>query len=265
MTHEEYLASAGLGSSALNALSRSPWHYWAEFLAPERPQRKSTPAMDAGTLAHCAILEPYALHDRYAVKPEGHDGRTKDGKQWLESVNGRIVISSEQLETAKAQRAAVLAVPELAQLLSRGEPEKSVDAIDDETGVACKARIDWVHPLPDGRVILLDLKTSADPTPDGFARSVWTYGYHRQDAHYRAVYEHATGNEVAAFVFAAVSSAYPFLAVAHMLDDDALARGQANRRALLRLYAECAAKNEWPRPFAGLNLLSLPAWAKETA
>ena len=53
---------------------------------------------------------------------------------------------------------------------------------------------------------------------------------------------------MAAFVFAAVSSAYPFLAVAHMLDDDALARGQANRRALLRLYAECAAKNRWSPP-----------------
>lgn len=263
MNATDYHAADGLGSSALNALARSPWHYWAEYLNPERPARKSTPAMEAGTLAHMALLEPYRVHDEYAVKPEGIDLRTKDGKAWAESVGGRKVISEEQMATAKAQRAAVMAVPELVRILSSGEPEVSVFA-QDPSGVMCKARPDWVHTLADGRVILLDLKTTPNPAPDEFARSVWTYGYHRQDAHYRAVYEAATGREVAAFIFAAVSSAYPFLAVAHTLDDDALTRGRDNRARLLRLYADCKASNTWPRPFEGVQLLTLPAWAKET-
>jgi exodeoxyribonuclease VIII len=262
----KYHDEPALGSSALNALARSPWHYWAEYLSPGRPERVATAAMAAGTLAHCAILEPDELDRRYVARPAWVDGRTKDGKAWIAEAeaSGAEVITAEQMATAQAQRAAVLEVPELAQLLASGQAEVSSFSTDEASGVACKARVDWVHTLADGRVLLVDLKTTQDPSPEEFARSVWKYGYHRQQAHYAATWEAAGGPEIAGFVFAAVSSAYPFLAVAHMLDDDALQRGMSNRRTLLQLYAECSAKDNWPRPFAGLQLLSLPAWAKET-
>jgi hypothetical protein len=255
MPAEQYHAVAAVSNSALGDIKRSPWHY------ANRVQREPTPAMAAGTLAHCAILEPATLAQRYAVRPAGMDGRTKEGKAWAEANAGRDIITAEQHATAEAQRAAVLAVPELAALLSSGYAETSVFWFDDVTGIYCKARPDWAHTLADGRVILLDLKTTADESPAGFARSVANFGYHRQDAHYSDGFTRATGIEVAAFVFAAVSATPPHLAVPYMLDDSAKAAGRAQRDELLARYAACLQANEWPAYGSGVQVLALPAWA----
>ena len=53
--------------------------------------------------------------------------------------------------TANAQRQAWRAVPELAALLGSGQAEVSCLATDPASGVAVKARCDWVHALRNGR------------------------------------------------------------------------------------------------------------------
>jgi len=262
MPADQYHAIDALSNSALSMLNRSPRHYWANYLNPDRPERSATAAMAAGTLAHSLVLEPGTVSNLYAVRPEGMDGRTKEGKQWAADNAGRIIVTAEQMATAEAQRAAVLAVPDLAELLASGSPEVSTFWIDHETGTHCKMRADWVHPLADGRVILLDLKTTQDASPEQFGRSVWTYGYHRQDAWYTRGFALAGGPEVAAFVFAAVTGSYPFIAVPYTLDDQARWQGQEECDELLATYAECRNSNNWPAYGDGVQMLSLPGWAQ---
>jgi hypothetical protein len=261
MPADEYHAAPGVSNSMLSDLARSPAHCWALHHNPDRPERQATASMSAGTLAHALILEPAEVPRRYIVRPDGLDGRTKDGKAWLAQAGGLEVLTAEQYATAEAQRDAVLAVPELAALLESGQPEVSCFWIDDATGLQCRMRADWVHTLADGRVILLDLKTTADASPDEFGRSVWRYGYHRQAAHYTAGMQ-ACGRDVAAFVFGTVTNAYPFIAVPYMLADDDLARGQSEVRALLDTYAECKRTNQWPAYGAGVQIINRPAWVK---
>lgn len=263
MPAEQYHASPGVSNTMLSALRKSPAHCWALHLDPQRPpQGEPTAAMRAGTLAHCAILEPAALAERYIAKPHGLDLRTKDGKAWRDSVPaGLEILDADQRATASAQHLAVLAVPELATALATGRPEASVFWIDERTGLQCRARIDWLHTLPDGRVIVVDLKTTADASPAEFGRSVWTWGYHRQATHYTAGLQ-ACGIEVAAFLFAVVTNAYPFLAVPYLLDDEAIRKGADEVRELLDLYAECSRSNDWPAYGSGVQILSPPAWAK---
>lgn len=265
LSNEAYHASPCVSNSALGAMAICPAHYYATYLAPDRPTRdEPTPAMRAGTLAHCAVLEPDALAARYIVKPDDLNLATVGGKAFAKEAGARglTIVSAEQMATAEAQRAAVLAVPELAALLSSGLAEQSAYWNDEATGSRCMCRPDWVHPLDDGRVILLDLKTTSDVSPREFARSIWNFGYHRQDAWYSTGWELASGQEVAAFVFAAVSNKYPFIAQAYMLDDEAKARGAADCRRLLDLHAECVRNDAWPAYGSGVQLLSLPAWAK---
>jgi exodeoxyribonuclease VIII len=265
MPASEYHAAPAISNSALNKLAQSPYHYWAHYIAEGRPVIEPTPAMRAGTLAHCAILEPDELQMRYVVRPADIDGRTKEGKAWLAEalLSRREVVTAAEMATAQAQRAAVLEVPELASLLGAGLAEQSIFWTDTATGVECKARPDWVHTLPDGRAILVDVKTTPDVAPDSFAKSVANFGYHRQAAFYTEGYRRATGVEVAAFIFAAVTNGYPYVAAAFLLHEDALERGTRECVALLRKYAECKETNTWPRPAEGVTVLNLPAWSKE--
>lgn len=261
MPAEEYHAGPELSSTMLNAMAESPAHCWANHINPQRPPREATAAMIAGTLAHTVVLEPNQLPLRYAVKPLGHDGRSTAGKLWCAENASRIQLSIEQMRTAEAQCTAVLAVPEIAKAMASGTAELSVFWTDDATGLPCRARPDWVHMLPDGRAIVLDLKTTSDASPQGFARKVAQFGYHRQQAHYVAGLA-ANGIEVAAFLFAAVTGAYPFIAVPYMLDDDAIMRGADERRRLMERFAECRATNKWPGYGEGVQVLSLPPWAR---
>lgn len=264
MANEAYHSTAAVSNTVLSSVARSPAHCFALHVAEDRRKQASTPAFFAGTLAHCAILEPGALLDRYILKPEALDMRTKDGKAWKAALPAGIdMIDSEQYDTALAQRDAVRAVPEFAELLASGVAEVSAFWQDDETGLQCKCRPDWVHTLSDGRVILVDVKTTVDCSPTQFSRSVWRYGYHRQAAWYSAGYARAAAVEVAGFVFAAVTSAYPFIAAAHTLDDDYMRIGEDECRRLLDEYADCKLTGRWPA-FPGMNLLTPPAWAVQS-
>lgn len=264
MANEDYHSTPAVSNTVLSSIARSPAHCFALHVAEDRRKQATTPAFFAGTLAHCAILEPAALLDRYMLKPEGLDLRTKAGKEWRDALPaGVLTINADEYATALAQRDAVRAVPELAELLAEGVAEVSAFWRDDETGLQCKCRPDWVHTLSDGRVILVDVKTTVDASPQQFSRSVWKYGYHRQAAWYSAGYARAAGVEVAGFVFAAVTSSHPFIGAAHTLDDDYMRIGQDECRRLLDEYADCKLTGRWPA-FPGMNLLSPPAWAAQS-
>lgn len=263
MPADEYHAVDAVSNSALSVMNRSMWHYWQLYRNPARPPRVATPAMLAGTLAHACILEPQSVAARYAIKPSGHDGRTKAGREWAESVAGLEVIAAEQMQTAISQSAAFDAVPELAAMFS-GEvhAEASFFWIDKATGVYCKARPDLMQQTSDGKVRLLDVKTTGDVAPEAFGRTVNTYGYHRQQAHYSTGVEAVTGMVVESFVFGVVSSAFPFLAVPYLLDDETAAQGVGEVATLLQRYADCDAKNEWPAYGRGYQVTGLPVWAR---
>jgi exodeoxyribonuclease VIII len=253
-----------ISNTMLTHMAKSPRHCYALHYADERPRQFSTPAMFAGTLAHCMILEPHTVLNRYAVKPENYDGRTVAGKTWLASLAPNMkIVSEQQLQTAHAQRNAVLAVPELAHLFSSGHAEVSVFWRDEKTGQHCRCRPDWIHTRSNGHVICIDLKTAVDVSPDGFAKSIATYGYHRQLAHYVAGLD-ANGIIVDEFVFAAVSNAYPFIAVPYVLDIEASLQGWEEVAELLALHAECMKTGIWPAYGSGRQYISLPKWASRS-
>jgi hypothetical protein len=267
LSNEDYHRKArGVSKSALDKIARSPAHYYAAYLDPAAPPWPDpTPAMRAGTLAHCATLEPAEFDARYVVSPEGIDRRTKAGKEaWEEfqaSAAGREIIGAEERAKAFAQAASVLRLPDVAEAMETGHAEVSMFWTDCETGLACKCRPDWIHSCGDAGVILLDLKTTKDASPREFAKSVANYRYHVQAAFYSDGFEAATGRKVLAFIFAAVEGDYPYQAAAYMLDEAAMQAGRAEYRRNLRTLAECRTTNEWPGYSSAIEMLSLPAWA----
>jgi exodeoxyribonuclease VIII len=275
MPFEDYLAVDALSASGMRELSRSAWHF------KHRVQIVPTPAMLNGTLTHCAQLEPDAMGARYVVVPE--DAPKRPSKtQWAakkpspESVAAmawwkdfsdraaaRRIVDAEAYAITQQQLEAIKAEPELSELFSSGYGEVSVFWVDKATGVYCKARPDWMHYTGARSVKVIDLKAVADDTPAGFSRSVTRLGYHRAQVHYRRGVE-SLGLKVDDFVFAAVSSTPPVLAVPYRLLDEAVLQGEEECDELLELYARCVANNNWPAYTPDERLVGLQGWAKRS-
>ena len=261
LSNEAYHAGPGISKSSLDAVAKSPAHYFARYLDENRPEREPTAAMIAGTLAHCAVLEPEEFVIRYAVGPDVSKA-TKEWKAFEASLaDGRQAIKPDQFKQAFAQSTSVRSIPDIADLLSKGFAEVSAYWHDEETGILCKCRPDWVHPCDDGSVIIVDLKTTTDASPREFSRSIAKWRYHVQAAWYADGYAKASGLTVRGFVFAAVETDFPHLPAAYMLDDDSIDQGRTDYRRNLETYAECLACGIWPGYEKEIQLTRIPNWA----
>lgn len=261
MPIEKYHAAPGISCSGLNDFARSPFHYHALHLNPDRPAVGPTTSQLAGNLAHCAILEPDEFPKRYVVGPNTRRA-TKAWDAFEATLTAEQTgIKPDDAERAQAQALSVRSHPDVAKLLAVGRAEVSAFWIDPATGELCRCRPDFVHPVGDRGDILLDVKTVGDASPGGFARQVARMGYARQDALYSEGWERASGRPVLGFVFVAVEDEWPFACGAYMLDDESRAKGRAEIAELLPRFAACRAADSWPGFAGAIELVTLPAWA----
>lgn len=260
-----YHAGAGLSYSGVKRLLRSPWHFQALHEAHDAHPATPTAQQFAGTLAHCATLEPNEFDTRYRVGPEV----SKNSNAWREFKAANPdseIISSAQREVAFAQAASLRAHPLIGDLLAAGFAEASVYWHDSAHQILCKCRPDWVHPCgtkASPRAILVDVKTTGDASPDGFARAVASYGYHGQADWYCSGYEAATGIRTEGMVFAVVENEFPYACMAYMVDDEALLIARQRNQRALNTYARCLKANHWPSYPTDLQVIALPRYAAQ--
>lgn len=251
ITNEQYHADPAVSASHVKEAMRSPYHYWARFLDPNRKPVEPTTAMRFGSLVHTAVLEPEELLQRYGVAP---DRRTKAGKEQAErmAADGIEAITETDMTIALSMAASVRNHPAAAALLAKGKAEQSFWWDDLPTGLRCKCRPDWYH-----GTTIVDLKTCQDASPAAFASSVAKFGYHIQAAHYLAGLHGAER-----FVFVAVEKTAPYAIAVYELDQAAMALGRTMRDNALEVIATCKAADSWPGyGDTSVQTLSLPHWA----
>jgi exodeoxyribonuclease VIII len=205
--------------------------------------------MKLGSLTHCAVLEPDELSSRYGICLPRN---TKAGKEMEGEMiaAGIEAVTASEMEQAMAMAGSVRSHQAAAALLRDGKAEQSFWWDDTPTGLRCKCRPDWYT----GNTIV-DLKTTTDASPKGFARSVAQWRYHVQQNHYLA------GTFAERFVFIAVEKTYPYAVGVYELDEAAALHGETERRNNLQTIADCRAISEWPGYGNTIQSLSLPAWA----
>lgn len=257
---DAYHAGVGISKTGLDNIARSPRHYYALHLDPNRPKPKDRrPDQLDGELLHCALLEPAEFGKRYAIGPNVNRSTTQ-WKTFAAMNNDRTCLKPEQASAAWSQAANIRALPEIGNALARGRPEVSAYWIDEETGELCRCRPDWVTDVDDSSVILIDAKTYSDASPDEFRRQMARMTYHIQAAFYSDGYERASGRMVHGFVFAAVETEWPYAASAIMLDNDSMELGRREYRRLLNTYARCKRTEIWPGYSNTIQVVSLPNW-----
>jgi hypothetical protein len=256
MPADRYHAHPAIGSSNLRAALRSPLHYQAS----KAGLVEQTPAMRLGTLAHTATLEPERWASEYACAVRG-DGRTKAIREAREAqeASGKEIVNPADYDTASLIAEAVRAHPVAADILSRIQHvERSYFWTDEATGLACKCRPDFECTDADG-----DLKTTADASPNAFARSVASYLYHLQNSFYvRGMRGAHPLDSTRPFFFVAAEKTPPYAVAVYELDRSAIAQGWALVRKALDTIAMCQADGRFPG-YEGIRVLGLPAWASE--
>lgn len=273
---EDYHAIDAVSASGLRLFARSPWHY------RNRVPTKPTRPMLRGSLAHCALLEPDAVGARYIVVPEDAPKRptaaqwaakksnesSQAAKDWWrefeQRAGSRDIIAANEFGICQAQLAAIASVPELAELLAHGKGEVSIFWIDPDTGLYCKARLDWLN-VVDKKARILELKSTVDESPAGFGRTSARMKYELQRVHYIEAVRLGAKLSVQDFTFAAVTSVAPVLAVPYDLTDEMIEQASDERAEHLQRLAWCMAEDRWPAYGDGRQLLDYPAYAKRSS
>jgi len=253
MDNATYHADPAVSASHLHAIARSPFHYWSRYLDPQRLPVEPTAAMRLGTLVHTAVLEPEDLLQRYGVCGPRN---TKAGKEQAASMAaaGIEAVTQSDMALALSMAASVRVHPAASALLANGKAEQSFWWDDATTGLRCKCRPDWLS-----NTTVVDLKTTTDASPAGFAKSCATFRYHVQASHYLSGLHGAKR-----FVFIAVEKTYPYAVAVYELDADAMRVGDELRQRDMQLIADCQAIQEWPGYGSDCQSLSLPKWALST-
>lgn len=253
MSEDDYHARPELSSTGARRLLESP----ARFNHWRHNGQAGKQAFDVGHAVHAMVLGvgngTVAYPDEH-VTASGSVSSKAATVAWAEEQRaaGLVPIAPAQAKKVNAMAESVLAHPGARSIVERqGDPEASVIALDDETGVQTRARFDWFD-IDCGDAI--DLKTSATAASvDGFARTVAKHGYDVQEAFYRrAVQRDIT------FKFLVVESEAPHLVAVHELDIEWQQMGAAKVQRALELYAECSQSGVWPGYPTETQLLSPP-------
>ena len=253
-----YHSIKALSNSSLSVLKRSPTEFYKRFITGEMKGQESD-AMLLGSAVHMLALEPGRFDMEYVVlggpinpqtgKPYGRD--TKKFEYWLmdQAANDddRTILIREEFAESLAIAKAFQSHPTIAAIMA-SRAEKSFELeyglqyeTSDGQTVDLKCKIDFVCP---SERLIIDLKTTSDPSPYAWSWSAEDFGYHRQRAIYGDAMEAKYG-EPFRFLFGVVRSKEPYEAAVYELDAESINRGRSEYEALIAEYIDRKASNDW--------------------
>lgn len=262
--NDAYHAGPGISKSHLDSIAyengKSPLHYWHKYINPEREREEPTADMVMGNAIHTAILEPDTLKDRVVPGLEIDRRSNANKAAWAEfeqANQGKIILKPDDYQTVLAVRDAVHRHPVAGPLLKDGKAEQSFYATDPETGELIKCRTDFM--AANGEFIL-DVKSTSDASPDGFARSAASFRYHVQQAWYQDILDILYGEHPPYWIFLAVEKKSPNPIGIYYLPAEVVRIGGLLARRDLHRIVDCKTRNQWPDHGTEAQELAFPGW-----
>lgn len=248
-TSEVYHASEAIGSTSIKQMLTSPGHFYEAWRGP----KKESKAFDEGNVVHSVLLEQDL--SGYVRRPDGVDGRTKDGKAKLEELaaTGKTVITADVYDSLERRLNTFVQFNEALSVYENAEIEKSHYAIDPVTGLYIKARPDILKPGFIG-----DVKTTQNMRL--FENQIWNLGYFVQCGFYALVTEITTGKRVTEFKFIAQEKTAPYGVRVFKFDESTVSFCRETARGLLNRAAICIEAKEFPLFDDVVKQVTIPPW-----
>lgn len=295
----EYHANTeAIGHSSLVKILTTPAHYKEYRDNPPEPKA----AMEFGTAFHSLLLEPESFVNEYAVINESDlqgtlvslddyktaaaalgitvgkmkkdelkdavaafkDPRFQSREERIADLyGGKVLLEPAEMHALESMCSNARAHRGIANLLAHGRSEVSGFWVDEETGILCKLRLDWLSEDPHGRpVAIADAKKARDAGSRGFSNAIGDYGYDIQAAFYTDGMKALTGWTLP-FYFIPVEDKAPFAACCYKASDAMIETGRAKYRAALQMLKWCRENDMWPsyQPHGEIEEIDLPRWA----
>jgi hypothetical protein len=270
MSGEEYHADLTGGQPTLNAsvakllINASPLHAWTAHCRLNPDYRETVDKkFDVGTAAHEVFL--LGNDDRvHVLDPAFKDWRKKEVQEERDQARAEGLVPllahewvnvSAMLTALREQLPRIDASP---PLFRDGDAEQTL--LWTERGVACRARLDWLH--KDFSAVD-DLKTAGrSANPFVWTRStMWSMGADIQTAfNLRGV--KAVSSVDAGFRFVVIETSPPYALSVISLAPDALALANAKIDRALEIWKRCLETDEWPAYPRQVCYAEAPPWAE---
>ena len=253
MSNEEYHSKTKYeSSSTVRKVLTSPKKYLHDKTAESIP----TKAMEEGTAVHTFFLENELFKNRYCFKPKAFNGRTKEGKQWMEEHSHLNILAAEWEENLIHMNHSFLDSPAKIIYDIKGLTELSYFS-EDLGGIRAKCRPDWIS--SDGHTVV-DLKTTQDASPKGFQKSIANFGYHIQSSFYMRVLQNLDV-PVEEFIFIAIEKTAPFCVGVYRADTEMLEEGNKKVDEAINQILWCKENDSYPDYTPNeIETISLPPW-----
>jgi len=222
-----------------------------------------TSSMVKGSLAHGAMLEPDTYEKEFARQPEGH-GNSKAVKEAKAAMREQGITPVPTTDWDTVHRAVTYARShaEVQDLFVSGAPEVSGFWQDDETGLWCKLRCDWLDKV---RGIAVDYKTSSifgSASPATFGKTIANRGMHIQMVHYLEGLRVLTGDNYD-WLWLMHEVIPPYAYGLFAASPDMVASGHYLWRKGIDTLAETEGQEHVAAWRGGVHEVDLPSWAKE--
>ena len=250
--HADYHAIDAVNWSTLKWMRESPLVYRHRL----DHGYEDTHALAMGRVTHTLVFEPSKFDAEYVIW-DGGDRRGAEWKEFALANAGRTILKPNEIATAIEMAQTIRRHPLVRPYLQGGIFEQSIRWADPDTGLACKARPDWVIP---GTRILLDLKTAASADSRRFGAAAARYGYHLQMAMYVNAITEGLGWAPNKVKIVVVEKDAPHEVSIFDVPEDALNVAAEEVASLLRMVKTCRESGTWPGRYLDEQPLALPAY-----
>ena len=232
------------------------------------PQKKTTAAMQDGTLIDTLLLSADTFAQTYAIAPEMYpctptkaDPRTEKPwnyqagfcKEWRDAktAEGLLVCTKDDVSEADKAIKRIYEDPIIEQLLKHSDKQVFMQAewYDEPSGLVIpfKALIDILpHAAGPCGTIVADFKRTANAQPDKWQRHTFDQDLYYQGALYIDIVNAVTGLEYKHFANVISESEPPYEPARRMFTSDYLQLGRMRYRRDLHLYCQCLKAGVWP-------------------
>lgn len=214
-----------------------------------------TEALKLGRLVHLAVLEPQEWASRIAPprKPDPAWVGTKSAWKKLRAsliqanADARPIDITDQLrDKVEAIAARVRRHKFAAGLIGLDGPtEQTIIWREPRTGVLVRVRPDKLGKVRGGGIAVPDLKTTRDPRPDEFSRSMLKLNYHFQAAMYVDAVQALHPGAPVTFAIIAVRTSPPYKVGAWPVAERAIQKGRDEYLEALHEFARRRAEDDW--------------------